>query len=119
MARKEFKYRGYTTPQLQELSTKEFTRLLPSRERRTLQRGFTRAEQSLLNKLGRRDKIKTHQRQMVILPSMVGNNIMVHNGKDYVNVLVIDEMIGLRLGQFALTRKRSGHSKSGTGERKK
>lgn len=118
MARKEFKYRGYTTPQLQELSLKEFTQLLPSRERRTINRGFTPTEQSLLRKLEKRDKVKTHDREMIILPTMVDKTIMVHNGKDYIPILIIEEMIGGRLGQFALTRKKSGHNKGGTGSKK-
>lgn len=118
MARKEFKYRGYTTAQLTELSTKEFVQLLPSRERRSIRRGWTPEEQSLLKKLEKRDKVKTHQRQMIIVPVMVGKTINVHNGKDYVPLLITEEMIGLRLGQLALTRKRAGHNKGGTGEKK-
>ena len=118
MARKEFKYRGYTTPQLQELSLKEFTQLLPSRERRSIQRGFTPEEQSLLTKLEKRDKVKTHQRQMIIFPAMVGKTIMVHNGKGYEELRIEEEMVAHRLGQFALTRKKAGHNKGGTGKKK-
>jgi len=118
MARKEFKYRGYTTPQLQELSQKEFVQLLPSRERRSIQRGLTPEEQSLLQKLAKRDKVKTHERQMIIFPSMIGKTILVHMGKGYQDLHVTEEMVGLRLGQLALTRKRAGHNKGGTGEKK-
>ncbi|MBR9703031.1 30S ribosomal protein S19, partial [Candidatus Woesearchaeota archaeon] len=101
MARKEFKYRGFTGEQLKELPLKEFMILLPARERRSLARGFTKEEQSLLTKLEKRDKVKTHERQMVIIPSLIGKTIGVHNGKDYVNILITDEMVGQRLGQFA------------------
>lgn len=118
MARKEFKYRGYTTPQLQELSLKEFTQLLPSRERRTVHRGFTQPERKLLEKLEKRDKVKTHQREMIILPSMIGKTILVHIGKGYVDLLIEEEMVAQRLGEFALTRKKAGHSKGGTGSKK-
>ena len=71
-----------------------------------------------MKKLEKRDKVKTHQREMIVLPIMVGKTIMVHNGKDYVPILILEEMIGGRLGQFALTRKKSGHSKGGTGSKK-
>jgi small subunit ribosomal protein S19 len=117
MARKEFKYRGYTTPQLQELSLNEFVQLLPSRERRTLQRGFTHPEQNLLNKLEKRDKVKTHERQMVILPNMVGKTILVHNGKGYEEIHIQEEMVAHRLGQFSHTRRKAGHNKGGTGKK--
>lgn len=113
MARKEFKYRGYSGEQLKALSLKEFMMLLPARERRSLARGFTPEEQSLINKLEKRDKVNTHERQMVILPSMIGKVVSVHSGKEFVDVHVTDEMIGRRLGQFVLTRKKAAHSSGG------
>lgn len=119
MARKEYRYRGYTGEQLQQLPLKEFIQLLPSRERRTLMRGFTPEEQSLLNKLEKRDKVKTHERQMIILPSMIGKIIKVHTGKEFIDITIIPEMVGLRLGQFALSRKRTAHSSAGVGAAKK
>jgi len=113
MARKEFQYRGYTGEQLKELSTKEFMALIPSRERRSLSRGFTHEEQNLLKKLEKKDKVKTHARQMVILPKMIGKTILVHNGKEISELTIQEEMVGGRLGQFALTRKKAGHTSGG------
>ena len=118
MARKEFKYHGYTGEQLKELSLKEFIQMLPSRERRTLLRGFTHEEQSLLNKLEKRDNVKTHERQMVIIPSMIGKTVQVYSGKEFVPVAITEEMVGLRLGQLVLTRKRTGHTGGGIGGKK-
>ena len=118
MAKKEFKYHGYTGEQLKELSLKEFMQLLPSRERRSLLRGFTHEEQSLLNKIEKRDNVKTHERQMVVIPKMIGKTIQVHSGKDYVPVTITEEMVGHRLGQFVLTRKRTGHTGGGIGGKK-
>lgn len=118
MAKKEFKYRGYTGEQLKELSHKEFMQLLPSRERRSLARGYTHEEQSLLDKLSKRDNVKTQERQMVVTPNMIGKTIQVHSGKEYVPVQVIDEMVGLRLGQLVLTRKRTAHTGGGIGGKK-
>ncbi|MBR9692379.1 30S ribosomal protein S19 [Candidatus Woesearchaeota archaeon] len=113
MARKEFTYRGRTAEELQAMSADEFTLLLPSSERRKITRGYTLPEQNLLKKLAKRDKVKTHAREMIILPSMFGKTIMVHNGKAFIPVLVLPEMVGHRLGQLAMTRKPCKHSAAG------
>lgn len=119
MARKEFTYRGRTAAELQEMSTDEFALLLPSKERRKINRGFTHDEKSLLRKLGKRDNVKTKSRAMIILPSMIGKTVKVHNGKEYVSILVQPEMVGHRLGEYALTRKLTKHSSAGVMSSKK
>ncbi len=101
------------------MSTDEFANLLPSKERRKLRRGFTPSERSLLAKLAKRDKVKTQSRAMVVLPSMIGKTILVHNGKEYVPVTIQPEMVAHRLGQFALTRKPTKHSSAGVMATKK
>lgn len=53
--------------------------------------------------------IKTWSRESVIFPEMVGLTFMVHQGKDFVNVKVTEEMVGHRLGEFAPTRKFRKH----------
>lgn len=115
MAKKEFQYRGKTLEELKKLSLEELAELLPARERRSIKRGLTHEEKKLLEKLEKKDKVKTHAREMIILPSMVGKTIMVHNGKSFVDVHIQPEMIGMRLGQLALTRKRVQHSGPGVG----
>lgn len=115
MAKKEFSYRGHTLEQLQKMSIKEFAQLIPSRERRTLLRGLTDAEKNLLRKLGKRSGVKTHCREMVIVPQMVGKQVLVHTGKEYVPVEILDEMVGFRLGEFVLTRKMVKHQSPGVG----
>ncbi len=115
MAKKEFQYRGKTLEELKKLSLEELAELLPARERRSIKRGLTHEEKKLLEKLEKKDKVKTHAREMIILPSMVGKTIMVHNGKSFVDVQIQPEMIGMRLGQLALTRKRVQHSGPGVG----
>jgi small subunit ribosomal protein S19 len=52
---------------------------------------------------------------MLILPFMVGKNVMVHDGKTFQPVFITEEMIGHRLGEFALTRRRVTHSAPGIG----
>ena len=60
-------------------------------------------------KLGDREVIKTWSRACVISPEMVGFTFGVHNGKDFVSVLVTEEMVGHRLGEFPPTRKFNRH----------
>jgi len=111
-----FKYRGYTIEELKKMSLEEFAKLLPSRERRSLLRGLTEQQKILLKKLrSGKEFVKTHVRDMIILPEMVGKKIGVHNGKEFVPVEIKPEMIGHRLGEFALTRKRVKHSSPGVG----
>jgi small subunit ribosomal protein S19 len=119
MALKEFKYRGKTLEELKSLSIKDLALLLPSRERRKIKRGFTDAEKAFLAKLqSKSKKIETHCRDMVILPSMVGRLISIHAGKEFKDVEVTAEMIGHRLGEFALTRSRVSHNAPGIGATK-
>jgi small subunit ribosomal protein S19 len=121
---REFTYRGCTLEQLQQMSMDEFIKLLPSRQRRSLKRGLTEAQRKLLEKvrkykrLGINKPIRTHARDMVILPEMVGTTIAVHNGKEFVPVEIVPEMIGHRLGEFAITNKRVVHGRPGVGATK-
>jgi small subunit ribosomal protein S19 len=115
MAKKEFTYRGHSPEQLKKMSIKEFALLLPSRERRTILRGLTDVEKALLRKLEKRDNVKTHAREMVIVPQMIGKTILVHNGKEYMPVLVNEEMVGYRFGEFVHTRKGVKHNSPGIG----
>jgi small subunit ribosomal protein S19 len=118
---KKFTYRGYTLEELQKLPLDDFAKLLPSRQRRSLLRGFTTKQKKLIEKIrkarmsGKDAPIRTHCRDMVIIPEMVGLKFAVHNGKEFLVVEVKPEMIGHRLGEFALTRKRVIHGTPGIG----
>lgn len=118
MAKKEFTYRGKSLPELQEMSINQFLLLLPARQRRSLQRGLTQAQKSFMAKLEKRDTVKTHCRDMIVLPKMVGKTIRIHSGKEYVAIQVIPEMIGLYFGELVMTRKRVGHHAPGVGATK-
>ncbi len=121
MMSREFRYRGLTLEELQQLPMDELVELLPSRVRRTLKRGLHPENRKLLEKirrikrLGIKKIIRTHRRDMIILPEMVGMVIAVHNGKDWVNVEIKPEMIGHYLGEFAPTCKVVKHSRPGKG----
>ena len=114
---KIFKYKGRTLEELKKMSLEEFSKILPSRERRTILRGLTDRQKKLLEEI-RKDPEKfhkTHERDMVILPEMVNLKLGIYNGKEYKTVAIIPEMIGHRLGEFALTRQRVMHSAPGAG----
>ena len=121
---KEFVYRGYSLDSLMSLSMDEFINLLPSRQRRSLQRGLTPEQRILLEKIrkakeaitqGRTLKVKTHVRDVIILPEMVGIKIFIHNGKEFVPVDIKPQMIGHYLGEFAITNKPVRHGTPGIG----
>lgn len=57
-----------------------------------------------------RKPIKTWSRRSMIIPDMIGLTIAVHNGRDHVPVLISENMIGHKLGEFAVTRTFKGHS---------
>lgn len=113
---KEFKYRGKTLEELLKMGLSELVQVMPSRIRRSLKRGFTEDEKRLVEKVQAGKKtIKTHSRDMVIIPSFVGKTIKVHNGKEWVDVNVTLEMMGHYLGEFVQTRKPVKHSGPGIG----
>jgi small subunit ribosomal protein S19 len=124
MPKKEFNYRGHSIEELQGMSMDEFIKLLPSRQRRSLQRGLNPAQRSLLENIrtakknqkeGEKASAKTHSRDMIVLPEMVGATILVHNGKEFTPVDILPEMIGCYLGEFAITNKPVRHGSPGIG----
>ena len=119
MAKKEFTFQGKTLAELQKLSDSEFIELIPSRQRRSVQRGFTDQQKVLLKKLEKKDNVKTHNRELVIFPRFVGKTIKVHNGKTFFDVFVTEEMLGRVLGEFSLSKGKVGHSSPGVGQKKK
>ncbi len=119
---RKFRYRGKTLEELLNMSLDEFIKLLPARQRRSLTRGFTNEQIKLLAKVrkvsrdpekAKKAVIKTHVRDMIILPEMVGLTFAVYNGKEYVQFKVTPEMIGHRLGEFAPTAKVVKHGEPG------
>ena len=119
MAKKEFFYRGKNLEELKKLSTKEFAQLVPSRQRRTLIRGLTELQAAFMKEIDKgKNNVETHCRDIVILPKMVGMTIKVHTGKEFLPIIIQEEMIGHRLGEFAITRKRVAHSAPGIGATK-
>jgi len=82
--KKEFIFRGKTLEELGKLDIREFAKLVPSRERRTMLRNTDVIEKFLsrCNKKNDRKKvIKTHNRNIIIVPAMIGMIVLIHNGK--------------------------------------
>ncbi len=121
---KEFTYRGHTLEGLQAMSMDEFIHLLPSRQRRSLLRGLTQEQRIFLENVrkvkeameqGQKPVVKTHVRDMVILPEMIGLTVLVHNGKEFTAVEITPEMLGHFLGEFAVTNRPVKHGTPGIG----
>jgi small subunit ribosomal protein S19 len=118
---KEYKYRGVAVEELYGMSLEKLFELLPSRARRSLTRGITDNKRKLLEetKLAKAGKlknpIKTHLRDVIILPNMSGLTIHVYTGKEFKPIEIKPEMVGHYLGEFALTNKRVIHGAPGVG----
>ncbi len=114
-------FRGKNVEDLRNLDTREFSKLLKSRARRAILRNFDVVEQfveKIKERTAKNRPIRTHNRELVIVPAMVGKTIGVHNGKEFIKVDVNEDMLGHRLGEFALTRKITKHGAAGVGATK-
>jgi small subunit ribosomal protein S19 len=118
---KEVFYRGKNLEDLKKLDVRESAKFLPSRSRRSVMRHFDIIEKFIKKceeSTSRNKKIKTHLRDIVIVPRLVGFNVQVYNGKTYNEVRVSHLMIGHRLGEFAMTRSKVNHGAPGIGATK-
>ncbi|MEM4598368.1 MAG: 30S ribosomal protein S19 [Candidatus Diapherotrites archaeon] len=121
---KTFTYRGKTIEEMKSMTYQEFAALCNSRARRSLLRhGIDKGlEKRILEARKLMEKnvkdikpIRTHRRDTVVVPQMLGLKFGVYNGKEFTVVEVVPEMLGHYLGEFALTRKRLKHGKAGIG----
>jgi small subunit ribosomal protein S19 len=114
--REEFTYRGYSIADLQQMALSELLPLMPARARRKFDRGLSREHEKLLADLRSGDgSIRTHLRDMIIMPEMVGKTIAIHNGKEFQAVEIQPEAVFHYLGEFALTRRKVTHGSAGIG----
>jgi small subunit ribosomal protein S19 len=114
--KKEFLYRGFTMEELLTMSFDEILAILPSRARRTYLRGLNYEQQLLFDKLKvAEDTVKTHRRDLPIIPQFVGKKVSIYNGKEFKDFEIKPEMIGHFLGEFVLTRRPPQHSGPGVG----
>lgn len=121
MAGKEFKYRGKMLEELKKMDTREFAKLVRSRERRTILRQFNEIEKFVSkckNKTEKKKQIKTHTRNLVIVPKMLGYKVGIYNGRNFISIELLPEMLGHRLGEFSVTRQKVAHGAAGIGATK-
>merc|ERR1711991_1062109 len=121
----KFTYRGLEIEQLLELKNEEFSELVHARARRRFQRGLKRKPMALMKKLRKAKKetkvgekpatIKTHLRDMIVMPEMVGSVVGIYNGKQFNAVEIKGEMIGRYLAEFSLTYEPVRHGRPGIG----
>ena len=122
--KKELKFKGLNEEALQKLDVREFAKLLNSRQRRTVLRNFQEHENFV--KLAKkktekgRKMVKTHKRDLVVVPGLLGMKISVYQGRDFIPFDVTIETLGHKFGEFAPTRQRAKHtSKDKKGPAKK
>jgi small subunit ribosomal protein S19 len=118
MAKKTWIFRGKTLEDLQGMSLSELSELLPSRQRRSIKRGFDEGKKKIIKKLQTKDSIETHVRDMLVLPQFVGKTIKIHNGKEFVPVIIQEDMVGCFFGELSQTRRRVQHNSPGVGATK-
>ncbi|MBI4210126.1 MAG: 30S ribosomal protein S19 [Candidatus Diapherotrites archaeon] len=127
MARKEFTFKGKTVQELEAMSVEDFSKLCTSRARRTIKRTLVEMKKFLKKakkahetmKLGKFAKpVRTHNRDLIVVPGMIGVTVAIYNGKEFVNAEIKERMLGHYLGEFVLTRKKLTHGKAGIGATK-
>lgn len=127
LKKRVFMFRGYTMDELRRLSMDSFIKLLSARKRRSLLRGIPKRQKKLLEKLraakralkkGKTITVRTHVRDMVILPEFVGLQLGIYNGMTFIEITIVPEMIGRYIGEFAPTNKAVHHGSPGIGATK-
>jgi len=114
---KDFNYRGKTVEELQSMSMDEFIRMLPSRMRRSLRRGLSEEQRIVLQKLRKNDSrpVRTHARDLVIMPEMIGKTIHCYTGKEFREININEKMLGHYLGEYAISITPVRHGRPGIG----
>ena len=116
LKRKEFTYRGKTLDELKALDVREFARYLKAGQRRSVLRQFQDIEKFVSRtkkKILKDKKLRTHKRDLIIVPGMVGLKIQIYDGHNFIPIEITGDMLGHRLGEFAPTRKRVSHGTEG------
>ncbi len=122
---KKFDYRGIPLEDLVRLPMDKQLKLFNARQRRTLSRyianGISDNRRKIIEdikatKAGRRSgSIRTHMRDLIVMPYHVGITVEVYSGKEFVPVTIIPEMIGRYIGEYVITNKRVMHGSPGVG----
>tara|TARA_Y100001949_G_C15986994_1_gene331116 strand:+ start:2523 stop:2918 length:396 start_codon:yes stop_codon:yes gene_type:complete len=118
---KKFTFRGLPTEELQNFTGEKLFNLFSARARRSLKRGINDSKRKLIEQIKEQktgnlnSTIRTHHRDLIVLPYMIGTTINVFSGKEFVPVTITTEMIGHYLGEYVITNKRVNHGAPGVG----
>jgi len=115
---KEFTYHGLSKEELANMPQEKLLKLFSARVRRSLTRGINDDKRKLMEEMkdkNNKNPIKTHLRDVIILPYMVGVTVNVFSGKEFVPVTITTEMVGHYLGEYVITNKRVSHGAPGVG----
>lgn len=123
---RKFSFRGVDLDALLDMPMDQFVELVHARARRRLSRGLKAKPMALIKKLrkakkectGPHDKptvVKTHLRNMIIVPEMIGSQIGVYNGKVFNAIEIKPEMVGHYLAEFSISYKPVRHGRPGIG----
>ena len=118
---KIFNYRGKKIEELNSIPIDQLLDLFTARQRRSLKRGINDEKRKLSNEIKEgndcktKNQIRTHKRDLIILPYMVGATVNVFSGKEFIPVTIVQEMIGHYLGEYVITNKRVSHGAPGVG----
>merc|ERR1719235_57226 len=110
---RKYSYRGIDLEKLVDMQNEDLMNLFCARQRRKFSRGIKRQPITLLKKLRKSKKacaygekptpVKTHMRNMVIVPEMIGSVVGCYNGKNFINIEIKPEMIGHSLAEFSIS----------------
>ncbi|KXT14592.1 hypothetical protein AC579_3704 [Pseudocercospora musae] len=122
---RKFSYRGIDLDELLDLSSEQLRDVVHARARRRFNRGLKRKPMGLIKKLRKAkqeakpnekpDLVKTHLRDMIIVPEMIGSVVGVYSGKEFNQVEIKPEMVGHYLGEFSISYKPVKHGRPGIG----
>jgi small subunit ribosomal protein S19 len=127
LKKRQFMFRGFSMDELRRMSMDSFIKLLDARRRRSLLRGIPKRQKKLLEKLrsarralkkGKNITVRTHVRDMIILPEFIGLQVGIYNGATFIEITIAPEMIGHYIGEFAPTNKVVKHGSPGIGATK-
>ena len=115
---KEFTYHGLSKEELANIPNEKLLKLFTARVRRSLTRGINDDKRKLMEEMkdkNNKNPIKTHLRDVIILPYMIGETVHVFSGKEFVPVIITVQMVGHYLGEYVITNKRVNHGAPGVG----
>ena len=116
---KEFTYHVLSKEELSNIPNEKLLKLFTARVRRSLTRGtMSDDKKKLMEELkdeNNKNPIKTHLRDVIILPYMVGVTVHIFSGKEFVPIIITIQMVGHYLGEYVITNKRVNHGAPGVG----